>query len=150
MGNRKQDHPVQDGNEPRSKVNRRRFFKQSGLAAGVAAAVTILGGTAHAAQPGTLNPSSAAGVERGLAPMSFQLGNGSMNSGETQNWWYELNNNSDFGAQFAMGNPLGFNSQLISFNFGKNRNSGGVTYFVSITNNGPNPTTFNLQGGGLT
>jgi hypothetical protein len=130
------------------KVNRRRFFKKGGLAASAVAAVSLLGGTAHAAQRGTLKPSGSASPKEDLQPMSWEGLNGSINAGETQYWNYSWGN-SDHGAQCAMANPFGYNSQLISYDFGKNRTASSVTYYVTVRNNGPSPTTFDLQGGGL-
>jgi len=80
--------------------------------------------------------------------MAWEAFNGSMNAGETQYWWYTFG--SDQGVQLALANPFGYNAQLISSNYGKQRNSdGSVTYYVTVTNNGPEPVTFDLQGGGV-
>jgi len=58
----------------------------------------------------------------------------------------------DAGFQIAGPNILQpFNGAVLTFfNFGKSNNNGGVTYFVTIRNDGGVTAVHNIQGGGVT
>ncbi len=64
-------------------------------------------------------------------------------------WWYTFGDNR--GAQYAMANCKSPDGDMQTLQQGDElQDNGSVKYFVSFTNNGPEPCFHNLNGGGLT
>jgi len=68
--------------------------------------------------------------------------------GGTHYWWYTFYDNR--GAQYATADVKTPGAQMMATQQGEQMETDGhITYFVNITNNGPQWCWYNLHGGGL-
>jgi hypothetical protein len=83
--------------------------------------------------------------------MSWNFGHFTLDAGITWSYWYGWGD--DHGPQFAEGRELTgstLGNELVASSEATVRNTdNSITYFVTVTNSGPQTATFEIVGGGF-
>jgi len=82
--------------------------------------------------------------------MAWTTGFGTINPGETQEWWFAWGGNGDVGPQLIQAEPIAGSGELATTEIAESLDANGnLTYFATVTNKGPNAVAFKWRGGGF-
>jgi hypothetical protein len=79
----------------------------------------------------------------------WTAGSGTIEPGETQEWWFSWGGDGDVGPQLIQAQPLNASAELVTTQIAETLDANGhLTYYATVRNNGPNAVNFQWRGGG--
>ena len=82
--------------------------------------------------------------------MAWTSGNGTIDAGQSQDWWFAWGGNGDVGPQLIQAEPLDASGELTTVGIAESLDANGnLAYHATVVNNGSGPAQFQWRGGGF-